>query len=198
MRLWSKLEPWEWRDELARVHPELTEGCLIACGRAVPELAPRINAQKSKEDQMRVVLRYFGDEGHTQPDGTTRYGGAINGGGVIECPRWERLPPLEGAAPGETKLDERGEKSRIPYPSFWWILEQRVKRGKAATPYSLSERTRRSTRMSFVGRTLMTHLVKWIDDNPEAAARAHELHEPPAGFRANERGVIVPGSRKRA
>src|SRR5262245_50461723 len=38
----------------------------------------------------------------------------------------DRPPVSEGS---DEKLDERLEKSRIPYLSFWWILEQRVKRG---------------------------------------------------------------------
>jgi hypothetical protein len=95
VRLWSTLQPWERRAELAKVHPDLTEGCLIACGRAVPELAPQIRAQRSKEDQLKVVLRYFGDEGHPQPEGPVRYGPAINGEPVIQCPPWGRLPRLE-------------------------------------------------------------------------------------------------------
>jgi hypothetical protein len=56
-RLWSELPSWERRAELAKVHPDLTEDCLIACGLAVPELAPQIRAQKSKEDKAWIVLR---------------------------------------------------------------------------------------------------------------------------------------------
>jgi hypothetical protein len=101
---WSELPPRERRAALANVHPGLTEDCLIACGRAVPELAPKIKAQKSKEDKLWVVLRYFGDEGHPQPEGPVRYGPAINGGTpVLECPRWERLPRLE-----DEEVSERG------------------------------------------------------------------------------------------
>jgi hypothetical protein len=88
-RLWSELQPWEWRSRLARVHPKLNEDCLIAEGRRVPELRPEIDAQKSKEDRVRVVLRYFGDERHPQPEPANppRYGPAIDGGEpVFRCP----------------------------------------------------------------------------------------------------------------
>jgi hypothetical protein len=103
--LWSELQPWEWRDALTSVHPDLDEDFLIAAGMAVPELAPRIAKQKSKEDKVRVCLRYFGDEQHSQPT----EGGALapsifnvmdpGGPGWDERlrppPRWGRLPPLD-------------------------------------------------------------------------------------------------------
>src|SRR4029450_6905677 len=90
-RLWSELQLWEWRSRLARVHPKLNEDCLIAEGRRVPELRPEIDAQKSKEDRVRVVLPYCGDERHPQPEPANppRYGPAIDGGEpVVRCPSW--------------------------------------------------------------------------------------------------------------
>jgi len=84
---------------LAKVHPELNEDCLIEAGRNISELRPQIDAQESKEDKMRIVLRHFGDEGHPEPETPARRGPAINGDPVIECPRWGRLPRLEDGAP---------------------------------------------------------------------------------------------------
>jgi hypothetical protein len=98
----------------------------------------------------------------------------------------------EPAAEDQPKLDERAERWRIPYDSFWYILEQRVKRGKLAKVSTLAERTRRSRRLTFVGRTRVAHVVEWIEAHPEQAERALALHEIPAGFRANEHGVLVP------
>ena len=76
--------------------------------------------------------------------------------------------------------------------AFWLILEQRVKNGKLANPNKLSEMTRRSRRVPFVGRTRVGHLVEWIDEHPDQAQRALRLHETPAGFRATADGVLVP------
>jgi hypothetical protein len=94
---WADLEPWDRRARLARVHPRLKEDCLIAAGRSIPELRPEIEAQRSKEDQMRVVLRYFGDEGYANPNPgkPLRHGPGVNGATLHDCPPWERLPSLE-------------------------------------------------------------------------------------------------------
>lgn len=98
---WPDLEPWDRRARLARVHPDLTEDCLIAQGRSIPELRPEIDAQKSKEDCLRVVLRYFGDEGNLNPDPENP---AIHGPGINDfiaahnCPPWKELPPVESTA----------------------------------------------------------------------------------------------------
>lgn len=90
---WADLEPWDRRARLARVHPQLLEDCLVAAGRSIPELRPEIDAQRSREDRVRVVLRYFGDEQHPNPDPEHP---APHGPGVAhDCPRWVRLPPLE-------------------------------------------------------------------------------------------------------
>jgi hypothetical protein len=82
--------------------------------------------------------------------------------------------------------------------SFWYVLEQRLKKGKLVTANGLSEQTRRSPSLQFVGRTRVGALVAWIDEHPDQAARAWELHETPAGFRATAAGVLVPKRRKSA
>jgi hypothetical protein len=94
--------------------------------------------------------------------------------------------------PEKPEPDARRERSRIPLSAFWLILEQRVKSGKLATVNSLSEQTRRRANVDFVGRTRVTKLVNWIDEHPEQARRAWELHDIPAGFRATRDGIIVP------
>jgi hypothetical protein len=94
------------------------------------------------------------------------------------------------------ELDARQERWRIPLPAFWLILEQRLKRGKLATVNSLSEQTRHRDGIPFVGRTRVGKLVQWIEDHPEQAQRAGELHETPAGFRATADGVLVPRPRE--
>jgi hypothetical protein len=96
----------------------------------------------------------------------------------------------------EPAIDGRLERWRIPLLSFWWILEQRVKRGELAEVKSLSEHTRRSSRLEFVGRTRVGNLVGWIDGHPDEARCALKLDKIPAAFRANERGVLVPKLRK--
>jgi hypothetical protein len=95
---WVDAEPWERRARLARVHPRLTEDCLLAAGRSVPALRPEIDAQRTKDDRLRVVFRYFGDEGNPNPDpdNPPPHGPAING--VVaahECPRWVRINGYE-------------------------------------------------------------------------------------------------------
>jgi hypothetical protein len=108
---WVELEPWDRRARLARVHPRLKEDCLIAAGRTVPELRPEIEAQRSKEDRLRVVFRYFGDEGHPNPDPgkPLRHGPGVNGPPLHDCPTWERLPALED----ETVSEKRPRGSAV-------------------------------------------------------------------------------------
>jgi hypothetical protein len=93
----------------------------------------------------------------------------------------------------DRELDGRLDRWRIPTASFWYILEQRVKNGKLATVNALSEQTRRSPKLTFVGRTRVGQLVEWIDAHPEQARLAWTLHDIPAGFRATGEGVLVPG-----
>jgi hypothetical protein len=114
-RLWSELPPWERRAELVKAHPDLTESFLIADGRAVPELAPQIDAQKSQEDRLKVVLRYFGDEAHPQPEERGALMPLIWGLGEPEeevaarmrrSPPWKRLHRLGDDEPESGSLDE--------------------------------------------------------------------------------------------
>jgi hypothetical protein len=105
---WSELPPWQRRAELAKVHPDLTEAFLIADGLAVPELAPQIKAQKSKEDKVMVVVRYFGDEGHRQPEErgalaplAFSLGDPDLASKMRQSPPWGRLPPLDDDQPSE-------------------------------------------------------------------------------------------------
>jgi hypothetical protein len=130
-RLWSELQPWERRAELAKVHPELHEDCLIASGRLVPELRPQIDAQKSKEDKLKIVLRYFGDERHPEPETRARRGPAINGNPVIECPHWERLPRLEDETdqlqrrdPLPTRATTEAVRLRVIEKESWPKIEE--------------------------------------------------------------------------
>jgi hypothetical protein len=111
----------------------------------------------------------------------------------------EPVPAEEEEAVSEPKpahaadgVDGRFDRWRIPLPSFWYVLEQRVKNGKLAKVNALSEQTRRNSQLQFVGRTRVGGLVDWIDEHPEQARRALELHETPAGFRATPEGVLVP------
>jgi hypothetical protein len=111
---------------------------------------------------------------------------------AIDAALAKYLPPLvddEEREPGR-----RGaRRTRIPTRSWWFILEQRVKKGEDASIRWLSEHTRHSEKYDFVGRTLVGELVNWIDDNPERARRAWDRHEIPREFRATRDGVLVPG-----
>jgi hypothetical protein len=95
VRRWVDLEPWERRAELAKVHPRLTEYHLISDGSHVPELAPLIRVQTSTEDQVKVCVRYFGDEQHPQPE--ERF--TLPGGRHLSPP-WGRLHRLDGTTDG--------------------------------------------------------------------------------------------------
>jgi hypothetical protein len=88
--------------------------------------------------------------------------------------------------------DGRVDRWRMPTASFWYVLEQRVKKGNLVSVHGLSEQTRRKPTLPFVGRTRVGNLVDWIDAHPEQAQRALALHEMPAGFRATADGVLVP------
>lgn len=123
-RLWSQLPPWERRAKLAEVHRDLTEDFLIADGLAVAELAPQIKAQKSKEDKVMVVLRYFGDEGHPQPEERGALAPLIFGLGesaeaiaarARRSPPWGQLPQLEPDEPGPPTGDKNDLLGGEPY-----------------------------------------------------------------------------------
>jgi hypothetical protein len=108
-------------------------------------------------------------------------------------------PPSDDGWQGPpNELDRRWARWAIPNVSFWHVLEQRVKNGKLATINGLSEQTRRSPRLKFVGRTRVGQFVDWIDTHPEQAERAWRLHEIPAGFRATGEGVLLPRPRNAA
>jgi hypothetical protein len=131
---WVELPAWERRALLARVHPRLREDCLIAAGRSILELRPEIDAQRSKEDRVRVVLRHFGDEGHLNPDpeNPPKHGPGINGNiAAHNCPPWERLPSLDEAPPAEQPKPRHRPPDRIAsgtVKQLKWELAQRKTR----------------------------------------------------------------------
>jgi hypothetical protein len=128
---WVDLEPWDRRSRLARIDPRLKEDCLIAVGRTIPEVRPQIDAQRTKEDQLRVVLRYFGDEGHPNPDpqNPPARGPAINGHiAAHDCPPWERLPPFDDAPAAQQPKPRHRHPDPIPdetIKQLKWELAQR-------------------------------------------------------------------------
>lgn len=181
--LWSELEPRERRAKLAEVHPDLNEDCLLACGMAVPELAPRIKAQKSKEDKLWVVLRHFGDKGHPQPEGTIRYGAAINGRAVTECPRWEHLPPLDDVEPAKPEV--RGEPGRprvlVTKATLLEIFKQSLERARD-TAKPPRPHYQEIADDNGVKRTWVTPIVKWVVGHQQEALHALATSEIPARF----------------
>jgi hypothetical protein len=104
----------------------------------------------------------------------------------------------EGEQSDDVMLDGRALRWAIPNASFWHVFDQRVKRGKLATVNALSEQTRRARELAFIGRTRVKELVTWIDNHPDQAQRASQLHEIPAGFRATAQGVLLPRPPKSA
>jgi hypothetical protein len=109
----------------------------------------------------------------------------------VETAEDMRLSPTRSTASIEY-VDGRAGRWAYPTASFWLVLDQRVKRGKLATIHGLSEQTRRSRELEFVGRTRVGELVAWVDENLEQARRASRLHEIPTGFRATREGVLPP------
>ncbi len=189
MDLWSELRPWERRARLAQVHPDLTEDALIADGRNVAELRPQIDAQKSKDDQVLIVLSYFGDQRHPQPAELAKYGPAINGKAVLLSPRWGRLPPLDDDIAAR---DKRGAKELgIPERELWWIIEHRLENSDRSRKW-LARETKRRADLTYVPRDRLSPLVTWIDLHPDAARRAATLREIPPEFRAGKLGPIPP------
>jgi hypothetical protein len=82
----------------------------------VPELAVQIRAQKSHEDELMVVLRSFGDEGHPQPEERGALMPLLWGldepkedvaARMDQSPSWGRLPRLEDVEPA--KHEVKGE-----------------------------------------------------------------------------------------
>jgi hypothetical protein len=149
----------------------------------------RVEIELAKLGTTAKFLVWFGDDENLQP--VERSAWQLTG----RTPEWRRLPRLdegEPAAEEQPKVDERTERWRIPTGAYWFILEQRVKNGEGATVHGLSEQTRVSPALDFVGRKRVRRLTDWVDANPERARRAFELHDIPAEFRATSRGVLVP------
>jgi hypothetical protein len=212
-RLWSELPPWERRAELAKVHPDLTEGFLIADGLAVPELASQIEAQRSREDKVMVVLRHFGDEGHPQPEERGALAPLIFSLGdpdlaskMRRSPGWGRLPPLEekepateqpkanaprDRLPGKDSSPNKWEGKPIPHETFWELFRLAVE--EEASARSLSTLTDESDNgLAFVNRNKAGNIVKWVKAHPTRARRALKWHELPREFRATPEGVFPP------
>ncbi len=183
---WADLAPWDRRARLARVHPRLQEDCLIAAGRSIPELRPAIDAQTSKEDRLRVVLRHFGDEGHPNPDpeNPPKHGPAINGNiAAHDCPPWERLPPLEDDEPA--KHEVKGEPGRprvlVTKGALFEIFRQSLERARDTAepprPYYAEIAADNG-----VKRTWVTPIVKWVAGHQHEALHALTTSEIPPRF----------------
>jgi hypothetical protein len=195
---WAELEPWDRRARLASVYPRLTEDCVVAVGRTIPELRPAIDAQRSKEDRVRVAVRYFGDEGHANPDpdNPPKHGPAINGNiAAHDCPPWERLPPIEAMDAAESGRRERelsGEAGRppetMPITTFWAIYEMGMAHATSddETPSlrAITETTRRREDLEYIPRDRVTPIVDWIAANRRRARGYWERREIPPQFRA--------------
>jgi hypothetical protein len=184
--------------ELLRSDPERLEIELAEAGTTLADLADDLRDVPEKKAiaeglsikaRQRRALEWFGDQGNPQPEERTEWFG------TGRTPDWGHLPRLEDDGPAplvEPKLDERTERWRIPTSAYWYILEQRVKNGEAVKVNWLSEQTRSSDGIDFVGRKRVQRLTDWIDANPERARRGLELHDTPPEFRATSRGVLVP------
>jgi hypothetical protein len=188
--LWSELPPWKRRAELAKVHPNLTEDALIADGRNVPKLRPQIDAQKSKEDKLMVVLRHFGDEGHPQPVDPASYGPAINGGEpVFRSPPWRRLPRLDDVdasegqpSTGPAAKDKGGRPSvEISKATLHEIFRQSLERARS-TAKRPKPTYQEIADDNGVGRTWVTPIVKWAVKHQKEARSAIALSETPSRF----------------
>jgi hypothetical protein len=193
---WADLEPWDRRARLARVHPRLTEGCLIAAGRGIPELRPEIDAQRSEEDRVRVVLRYFGDEQHPNPDPEhpPKHGPSINGNiAAHDCPPWKGLPPLddehssEGAA-GKPAGRPRG--SFVETETFWKVWEMALDDNPSAR--AIEKATNEDPELKYVNREKATVIVNAVAEDRDAARAALDGRKTPPGFSATSDGIRLP------
>ncbi len=165
---------------------------MIADGLNVPELAPQIRAQKSHEDELMIVLRYFGDEGHPQPDERGALMPLVWGidepvedvaAKMQRSPPWGRLPPLEDDEPA--KHDVKGEPGRprvlVTKDTIFEIFRQSLERArdtaKPPRPYYWQIADDNE-----VKRTWVTPIVKWVAGHQQEALHALAASEIPPRF----------------
>jgi hypothetical protein len=177
-RLWSELEPWEWRARLAEVHPELNEQVLVDVGWEDPGIAPQVRAQRAREDAVRVALHWYADEGRPQPEQPTRY---LPVGAVAyrPVPRWDPFPPLEELM-GSSEAGGLARRDPLPVPEVTNAVRRRLIEG-LSWPQIESDVGLSHRKLSYVRKALEHGDLGW-DLNRDGLILGPHTRNTPAGL----------------
>jgi hypothetical protein len=188
-RLWSELEPWEWRLRLPEWHPDLNQWMLLWVGLKDPELAPRLQMLPTRDDRIRAALRWYADEGHAQPENPVAYS-LPSALALLPVPRWGAAPPLDDEGRIVSASKAGAHERPIPDPTLLEIFRLVV--DEQASARRLATMTDERGDLTFVNRIKAGVIVEWIGAHEDEAKVALERQELPAQFPATSGGRLLP------